>query len=446
MRNQMLGIERGAAFLDSQLSKRKPQIDAAVNRALRDWKSAEVIPRGEYPKQHASGINYRRMSSIEAKPIRWLWPGRLARGKVSMIAGHPGLGKSQIMGSLAAIVSTGGMWPVDRTKAEQGSVIFLSAEDEPSDTIRPRLEAAGADLDRVYMLDAVRIEGENGETTQRGFSLKTDLSRLGAMLAEIGDVALIIIDPITAYMGGVETHYNADVRAALAPLSDLAAAHSAAVVCVSHLNKGGGNGGSEALMRVTGSIAFVAAARAAYLVVRDDEDSNRRLFLPLKNNIGSDQNGLAFALESHQLPSGIDTCRVMWERQPVTITADQALASQSGDRSKTDEAKEYLLKALKNDLGTYIEVPSLEIEQGARANGISGATLRIAKKALGVKAIKKGQPGKPDTPGKWYLQLPPPAPEDANNAEDAKTITLAPSGKLAPSDDETGNDAAAVVV
>ncbi len=380
------------------------------------------------PAPNASGINYRKMADIEAKPINWLWPGRIARGKVSMIAGHPGLGKSQITISLAAIVSTGGLWPVDRTKAERGNVIFLSAEDEPSDTIRPRLEAAGADLDRIYMLDAVRIEGDNGEATQRGFSLKTDLSRLGAMLGEIGDVALIIIDPITAYMGGVETHYNADVRAALAPLSDLAADHGAAVVCVSHLNKGGGNS-SDALMRVTGSIAFVAAARAAYLVVKDEDSAQRRLFLPLKNNNGDDKNGLAFELRPYQIPSGIDTCRVMWETQPVTITADQALAVQTGDRSEIDEAMEFLLGELKTENWGSRKVPSKQIEQDAQANGISSATLRRAKKALGIKAVHEGQPSNPDAPGKWYWQLPDQSPKMLKNPEDAQDNNVSAFGE-----------------
>ncbi len=438
MRDVRLSVDRGAAYLDAHLQRRP--MGQAVYLALNAWpKSGNVEQRTEDSKQNASGISYRRMSSIEAKPIRWLWPGRMARGKVSMIAGHPGLGKSQITVSLAAIVSTGGMWPVDRTKTEQGNVILLSAEDEPSDTIRPRLEAAGADLGCVYMLDAVRVEGDNGEATQRGFSLKTDLSRLGAMLAEIGDVALIIIDPITAYMGGVETHYNADVRAALAPLSDLAAAHGAAVVCVSHLNKGGN---TEALMRVTGSIAFVAAARAAYLVAKDEESAQRRLFLPLKNNLGNDQSGLAFELQAYHLGNGIDTCRVRWETQPVTITAEQALAVQSGDRSELDEAKAFLLDTLNGG-----KVPSAAIERDADANGISRATLRRAKKALGVQAVKEGQPGKPDAPGKWYWRLPD-ASKMLKNPEDVQDKNMSAIGKnehLRGDGDPSGSSEAVVI-
>lgn len=350
-------------------------------------------------------ISYRCIADVEARPVRWLWTGRIARGKVSLIAGHPGLGKSQITASLAAIVSTGGFWPVDRTRADRGNVIFLSAEDDAEDTIRPRLEASGADLSRVFILDAVRDKNKDGEPISRAFNLKTDLVRLAALLEEIGDVALVVIDPISAYLGGVDSHYNADVRALLSPLGEAAARHGAAVVCVSHLNKGPG-GGSDALLRVTGSIAFVAAARSAYLVAKDDEDDARRLFLPLKNNVGNDQGGLAFSLQAQTLDSGIATCRVLWEGEAVTVTADQALAVQSVDRSELDEAKEFLETTLGGG-----RVLSKQINLDAEANGISRATLRRAKKALGVKAVKEGTIGES---GKWYWCLP--CPEETSKA------------------------------
>ena len=207
-------------------------------------------------------------------------------------------------------------------------MVFRSAEDDPEDTIRPRLEAAGADLSRVFILDAV-LEGyrADGGEIRRAFNLKTDLARLGTMLDEIGGAALIVIDPITAYLGDADSHKNAEIRALLAPLSDLAAKHSAAVVCVSHLNKAGGG---EALMRVTGSLAFVAA-RAAFIVTKDQENEARRLFLPAKNNIGKDQTGLAFAVQSAEVrgPAGsIETSHVVWESEAIAMTADDAMALQ----------------------------------------------------------------------------------------------------------------------
>lgn len=336
-------------------------------------------------------FTFRRMSDVQAKPIRWLWPGRIARGKVSMLAGHPGLGKSQLTASLAAIVTTGGTWPVDKTPCERGSVIFFSAEDDAEDTIRPRLEAAGADLERVFILDAVL--DETG-TRPRAFNLTTDLPRLGEMFSHIGDIALVVIDPITAYLGGTDSHKNADIRALLSPLGELAAKHGAAVVCVSHLNKGGGG---EALLRVTGSLAFVAASRAAFLIVRDKEDKHRRLFLPIKNNIGNDESGLAFSVESYSLAGGIETSRVSWEGEPVTITADEAMSPQGDpeERSAMDDAKEFLSNLLADG-----PVSSKQIKGDAEGAGHSWQTIRRAQKALGIEAHKEGMKGP------WLWRLP----------------------------------------
>src|SRR6202035_164612 len=159
-----------------------------------------------------------------------------------------GLGKSQFTTYLASQISTGGNWPSREGKCPQGSVLMLSAEDDIADTIRPRLEAARADIDRVHVLTAIKEA-----TATKGFNLARDLQQLEKVLTDIGDVKLIIIDPVTAYLGATDSHKTADVRALLAPVSDLAARHAVAIVAISHLNKGGG---SEAMGRITGSLAF----------------------------------------------------------------------------------------------------------------------------------------------------------------------------------------------
>jgi RecA-family ATPase len=280
-------------------------------------------------RAEAGSLVTRRLSDINARPVSWLWQGRIARGKVSIIAGNPGLGKSQITASIAAIVTTGGRWPLDRSQCTKGDVVFLSAEDDPADTLRPRLEAAGANLHHVHVMDAV-ASGYTGEGQQqnRAFSLQRDLRALSVKLAELGDVAAVVIDPIAAYLGDVDSHRNAEVRALLAPLSELAAQHGTAIIGVSHLNK---SAGTEALMRVTGSLAFVAAARAAYLVAQDPENPARRLFLPMKNNIGPDSAGLAFRIEAatvQSLAGPLQTSLVVWDSEPVTTTADEVMRRQ----------------------------------------------------------------------------------------------------------------------
>jgi putative DNA primase/helicase len=379
-------------------------------KAVKECIEAAQKPGSEH--QETLPFLYRRLSDIEAKPVRWLWQGRIARGKVSILAGHPGLGKSQITASLAAIVTTGGQWPLDRFRCEPGNVVFFSAEDDAEDTIRPRLEAARADLDRIFILDAVL---DDKGARPRAFNLKGDLPRLGQMLEYIGDVALVVIDPITAYLGDTDSHKNADIRALLSPLGELAALHSVAVVCVSHLSKGGSG---EALLRVTGSLAFVAAARAAFLIALDKGDKHRRLFLPIKNNIGNDESGLAFTVQSVILPSGIETSRVCWEDETVAITADEAMAPQEDpeERSAMDDAKQFLTNLLADG-----PVSSKQIKADAEGAGFSWRTIQRAQKVLNIDAYKGGMKEG------WLWMLP---PKSAKKGEERQEKNVALFGNL----------------
>ncbi len=323
------------------------------------------------------------LADVQATPVRWLWPGRIARGKVSIIAGHPGLGKSQLTISLAAVVTTGRRWPAGHTEAEIGNVLFLSAEDGTADTIAPRLRAAGADLARCSCLQ----EGA-------GFSLKGDLHKLDEHLT-ISPTALLVIDPFAAYAAGVDTHRDGEVRPMMAQLESIAERHGCAVVGVMHLNK---SAGGSALSRVGGSGAFVAAARGAYLVSKDQNDDLRRLFLPIKNNLAPDTAGLAFRVEGRELPDGIRTSLVVWESGTVDTTADEAIAAPTpdqGDRSAFKDAREFLSELLAK--GT--EVSQKQIDADAKAAGHSRRTVNRAKADLGVKSIKQ-------TDGSWAWRMP----------------------------------------
>jgi hypothetical protein len=381
-------------------------------------------------------VAYRRLSEVDEKPIRWLWPGRFARGKVTLIAGDPGLGKSQVTASMAAIVTTGGQWPVDRCSCAPGNVVVLSAEDDAADTIKPRMRAAGADLSRVFVLDAVRDLDEEGKAIARSFNLRTDLDRLDALLAAIGEVAMVVIDPISAYLGGTDSHKNADVRALLGPLGELAAQHGLTIVCVSHLNKGVGG---DALLRVTGSLAFVAAARSAFIVLKDKDQPTRRLFLPIKNNLGSDCSGLAFELSGVRLDSAagpIDTCHVVWDSEPVEMTANEAMSPTSA--TATDDAEGLTpvrwLAALLRANGA---MSPPEVTKRAEEVGISKKALRRAREALGIEPRKLG------FLAGWEWSLRTKGAQDAEGAEDAPTQPRADGGRLghlpspgAPSEDE----------
>ena len=326
-----------------------------------------------------------RVSDVTAQPIRWLWQHRIAYGKLSIIAGEPGLGKSQLTMHLAAAVTRGGSrwWPDCPDHIEPANVIILSAEDDIADTIRPRLEAAGADLDRVTVLKAILKEDGAGE---RGVNIGEDAQHIAQAIERVGGVGLIIIDPVSAYLGRMSGNNNVEVRFALAPIQALAIKYGPAVVAVSHLNKPNA-GGTTALHRITGSGAFSAAARAVFLIV-SQPDSGQRLFLPGKNNVGREQPGLVFEIEERDTSSGIRAPAIRWTGKSVSMTADEALAAVSGgveEHGALAEAKNFLI-----DLLTAGPLPRKELEKAADGAGISDKTLRRAKTALGVVAERTG--------------------------------------------------------
>lgn len=315
-----------------------------------------------------------RLCDVKPEAVRWLWPGRVALGKLTIIAGDPGLGKSYLSCDLSARISTGREWPDDvLSSAPMGGVVILNCEDDLADTIRPRLDAHGADVSKIIALPGVHDPLNDCE---RPFDLSRDLPALEQAILAIENCRLVVIDPITAYLGArTDSHNASDVRALLAPLSMLAAKHGVAVVGVSHLNKGTG----AAMYRTMGSLAFVAAARAVWCVTKDKENPLRRLFLPVKNNLGNDLTGLAYSIVNEVLT---------WESAPVNVSADDAL-TRDGDESPAGELAE-AIAWLENELTPGVSVPSRTILDDAKEHGIAEKRLRKAAKRIGVVIYKRG--------------------------------------------------------
>jgi len=389
------------------------------------------------PAEGEQTLISRRAADIAPRHIDFLWPGRLACGKHTAFAGEPGDGKSQLSVYVAATLSRGGEWPCNEGRAPLGNVIIFNAEDGADDTIVPRLIAVGADMERVHIVSAVLLEDGKG---RRAFNLQADLALLERKIREIGDVALVIIDPISSYMGKADSHKNSEVRGALEPLSEMAERMRVAVLSITHFSKSGSGTTNKALHRFIGSIAFVGAPRAAFAVIEDADNEGRVLFLHAKNNMARKPQGLAYRLLQTTVGDNIVASYVDWENTPVMISADKALgaAQDTGNRTMREEAVDFLRTVLAQGA-----VPAEEVQQAARKAGITPKPLRVARDDLKIVPRRKGfGPG-----AVWNWSLPGPsidalAPIDAQSPNEA---SMEPKGVYGGSEAPTCNSAATAV-
>lgn len=357
------------------------------------------------------------MDDIEMKIIKWMWEYRIAYGKINVVAGDGGLGKSQTTVCFAATVSIGGCFPNCDTPTKQGNVIFLSAEDDPADTIKPRLEAAGADMTKVFVLDAIKTKTADDKEDIRTFNLVKDIERLAAVIEQKGNVRLIIIDPISAYLGKTDSNNNADMRGLLTPLAAMAAKHGAAILLVTHLSK---SQNPDIMARVIGSVGLIAAARAGFVVVKDEKTPDTRYFLPIKNNIGNDNEGFAYHIETVELPNDITTSKIVWHAG--TVSAHSILNPQEETKPTATNGASAFLQDLLSDKPM---LASDIFEEGIGA-GYNKAAIQRAANRLQVKRNKQGMGGG------WLWSLPHVDYEDCEDTEDCMNIRTASSTAYAP--------------
>jgi hypothetical protein len=339
------------------------------------------------PDLEAPGARVLRVADVQAERVCWLWAGWVPRGKVAVLDGDPGLGKSTALLDLAARVSAGSTLPDESALGAAADVLVLSAEDGIADTIRPRLEAAGADLNRVHVLASVR-----DDEAERPPELPADLPLIERITGE-RDVALIVVDPLLAFLAGsVDSHRDQDVRRSLHALATVAERTGAAIVVVRHLNK---TGGSRALYRGGGSIGIIGAARSGLLVAEDPHEPDRRVLASIKSNLAKRPDALAFRLVPD---ADRDVARISWEGV-VDLDADALLGPRltDSDRTAHNEAADFLREML--DAGPRA---AGEVKTAARAAGIAERTLDRAKTAMAVRAVKEGF----GADGRWLWALP----------------------------------------
>lgn len=332
---------------------------------------------------HACSVELVCASDLKPEPIDWLWDGWLAQGKLHIFGGAPGTGKTTISMGLAATVTIGGRWP-DGSKAPAGNVVVWSGEDDPKDTLIPRLVLSGADLSRVFFISEVRKGDE-----RRAFDPARDMEPLRRKLAEIGEVRLLVVDPIVSAISG-DSHKNAEVQRGLQPLVDMAGEMDCAVLGITHFSKG--TGGRDPVERLTGSIAFGGLARVVLVAAKHQEvgDDGRavRLFCRSKSNIGPDDGGFEYDLHQAELGAypGIFSSCVMWgDAVEGSARALLAEADATGDEGNAGDIKQFLADLLADG-----PMPSKAIRADAEGAGYAWRTLQRAKRALGIKAVKEG--------------------------------------------------------
>ena len=356
-------------------------------------------------------------ADIKPEPINWLWDGWLARGKFHIFAGQAGTGKTTIAIALAATVSTGGRFP-DGTRSPIGNVLIWSGEDSAKDILIPRLIAAGADLGKIHLIGDV----QHGDET-RSFDPAIDIAELNHAAARIGDISLLIVDPIVNAIAG-DSHKNGEVRRALQPLVNFGEELGCAVLGITHFTKN--TKGREPLERVTGSLAFGALARIVLAAAKiADENTVKHIFCRTKSNIGVDHGGFEYDLHQKELEDhkGVFSSYALWGKA-VGGSAMELLAENKSDSggSEVDEAEQFLRDALADG-----RMPQKEIEKDYKGAGHSLSTIKRAKKRLGVISEKDSMTGG------WFWKLPEERHEEVHEGdEEAQQNSVNPFGKVEP--------------
>jgi hypothetical protein len=341
--------------------------------------------------KHNTAIQIVNMSDIQAQPITWLWDGWLPLGKMTILAGAGGCGKTNLSLALIATITTGGVFPDGSKCSNVGKVLIYSTEDDPADTLKPRLIANDADISKVSII--------SGRTNEKGelepFDPAQDFPKIEEYIKLNPDVKLLMIDPIISAVSGDMNKAN-DVRRSLQPLVELANEYKFSVLGITHFAKG--TSGSSPADRIIGSQAFTALARMAWSAAKRGDEGDC-ILVRAKSNNSILEGGVRYQIESETVLDDIETTKTVW-LGTIEGTAKELLEEAEGlnndGGSTLDMAKDFLVELLSD----VEHMPSKEVQSQAREAGFSAASVRRAQEALNIK------PFRPHGEKVWFWALP----------------------------------------
>jgi RecA-family ATPase len=324
----------------------------------------------------------KKASEFTPKPIKWLWPGKIPSKKITILVGQPDTGKSFLTCELAARISNGTNWP-DGHKCEQGEVLMLTAEDDPEDTVIPRLDKFNANKKKIQILSELPVYDPKKDKTEWQ---KPSMQNMEALGQEINLVKpeLITIDVMDAYLDDIDGNSQVQMRSKVyEPLKKLAEKYECCIMLLMHFNKKQGQSAKE---RISGSISHVGAARSVWLLSKDEEYEKRIKMLPVKNNLSGAKEGQAFEFTKPQGSEEDYTVLpdIEWENETISETAEEVVQSEGAQEKTTRErAKELILEQLDEQAK-----PAEEIYQKGVEQDLSRNMIYRAKRALNVEAEK----------------------------------------------------------
>ena len=333
------------------------------------------------------------------RPVEWYWKGWLAKGKIHLLAGEPGTGKSTLALKILATITRGGVWP-DLTAAPRGRVLVWSGEDNWEDTLLPRFLACGGDPERIANLGRIDDEGGGGE---RAFHPGRDMDRLILTAKTIKDLRVIVIDPIVVAASSKQnTHNNVEIRDAMLPLYDFCERTGVSVIGITHFTKG--TMGRDPSSRVTGSLAWGAMSRVV-LAAGKSEDGTKRRCVRAKSNIGPDGGGFDYTLGRDDEERQFITWGQYQDGNPRDLLGELEPPKEKGrPDTERQDAILWLRTLLANAPNN--EVPSKDLWDQAKLNGFAEATVKRAMRAC--KDVLCATPTRP-TESRWAYRLVSPA-------------------------------------